>query len=72
MKQIDIYKKMTGEQRFMQAIRLSTLVRMLAITNIKNNYPHITQRKLINKYLERLSIKTYGRIRHSSQANKII
>lgn len=57
MKQIDIYRKMTGEQRFIQAIKLSQLIRTITQASIKNAFPKLSQREIIIKYLERISIK---------------
>lgn len=72
MKQIDIYKKMTGEERLLQTVKLSAMVREIALSSIKNDFPHLSQRKLIQKYLERLSAGAYGRIRNFTNANRFV
>lgn len=72
MNQIDIYRKMTGEQRLMHAIKLSALIREIAMTSIKNDFPKLSQKQLIEKYLERLSITKYGRARNSSRTNPAV
>lgn len=69
MKQIDIYRKMTGEQRFMQAIKLSQLIRTITQASIKNDFPKLSQREIIIKYLERISISQHGRTRYSAKTH---
>ena len=68
MRQIDVYKKMTGEERLLQGIRLSSLIRNIAFSSIKNDFPKISQRSLIKKYLARLTAAQYGRVRNSAKA----
>lgn len=55
MDQINVLRKMTGEQRLDQAIQLSELVRELAIINIKDQKGNkISKRELRKKLLIRL------------------
>lgn len=70
MKQIDIYRKMTGEERLLHAIQLSRLVRKIAFESIKNDNPHLSKRKILEKYLQRLSITKYGRNRNPTSTRR--
>lgn len=67
MKQLDVYKKMTGEARFLQAIKLSGLTRLIAFSSLENDFPNASKLELVKKYVNRLSV-THGRIRNTSPA----
>ncbi len=70
MKQIEIYRKMTGEEKLLHAIQLSKLVREIAFASIKNDNPHLSKRKILEKYLERLTITKYGRNRNLTSTHR--
>ena len=53
MNQIQILKKMTGEQRLDQALLLSDFTRQLALINIKQNLGTKTTRKKIQEELRK-------------------
>ena len=61
---------MSGEERFLHAVHLSKLVRELAMTSIKNDFPQISQRDLVSKYIKRLSITRHGRNRNSTKGSQ--
>ena len=67
MNQIQIYKKMTGEQRLEQAFQLSDLTRELAILNIKENFPKLSKKGIIKKLRERIDLDSYGTKRDSDK-----
>ncbi len=54
MKQIDLYRNMSGEKRLEIAFRLSDLVRELAILNIKSDNKNLSHKKVIHKLNKRL------------------
>lgn len=72
MNQIDIYRKMTGEERLEQAFQLSKMVRELAIANIKSDYPHLSHMEVMRKLRKRIEIGTYGTKRTTYLPGKII
>ena len=53
MNQIQILKKMTGEQRLDQALLLSDFTRQLALINIKQNLGTKTTRKKLQEELRK-------------------
>jgi len=67
MNQIQIYKKMTGENRLEQAFELSELTRELAILNIKENFPKLSKKGIIKKLRERIDLDSYGTKRDSDK-----
>ena len=67
MNQIQIYKKMTGENRLEQAFELSELTRELAIINIKENFPKLSKKGIIKKLRERIDLDSYGTKRDSDK-----
>lgn len=60
MDQIQIYQRMTGEQKMEQALELSELIRELTVINIKEKFPNLSQKGIIKKLRERIDLNSYG------------
>ena len=54
MDQITYLRRMTGEKRLKQALHLSDLVREIARQGIKDMYPGIGKKQLLEKLKERI------------------
>jgi hypothetical protein len=45
-RQLDIYRRMSGEERIMAAMKLSDVIRDIALAGLKNRHPNSSEEEL--------------------------